>query len=55
MGIEELSELITRASIVLYDTIKNDGMTLTAELNDGRTIGKRYLEEVECEVVSKEE
>ena len=38
MGIEELSELIIKASIVLYDTIENDGMTLTAELNDGRTI-----------------
>lgn len=38
MGIEELSELITTASIVLYDTIENDGVTLTAELNDGRTI-----------------
>lgn len=38
MGIEELSELIMRASIALYDTIENDGMTLTAELIDGRTI-----------------
>lgn len=38
MEIEELSELIVRASILLYETIENDGMTLTAELNDGRTI-----------------
>lgn len=37
MNLNELSELIIRASIALYD-ITEDDTTLTAELKDGRTI-----------------
>lgn len=36
--LEELCDFIVKASVMLCDEIENDGMTLTAELKDGRTI-----------------
>ena len=38
MSAEELSELIIRSSIVLYEMFNSNDCTLTAELIDGRTI-----------------
>ena len=37
MYVQDLSELIARASIKLYDIIEDD-INLTEELTDGRTI-----------------
>ena len=48
MDLQELSEIIIRASIAIYDIGGND-VNLTAELKDGRTINIEITMEVEDE------
>ena len=50
MDLQELGEIITTASIAIYD-IAGDDVNLTAELKDGRTIKIEITMEVDDEGV----
>ena len=50
MNLNELGELITRASLAMYDITESD-IHLTAELKDGRTIKIEIIMEVDDEGV----